>query len=63
MNNTALTNKEIRDDFNLQEKLVEKGRKLHTEAVQQAIFFLPREIGRSISKLFGAGEMGAYPAK
>ena len=62
MKNNTLTTKEIRNDFNLQEELVEKGRKLHTKAVQQAIFFLPKEISRSISKVFGGNDLGAYPA-
>ncbi len=58
-----MENKEIRNDFAKQEELLAQGNKLHTEAVQQAIMYLPRELGKSISRIFGAGDMGAYPAK
>ncbi|BHH83578.1 hypothetical protein [Desulforhopalus sp. 52FAK] len=58
-----MENKELRNDLTQQEELIAKGRKLHTEAVQQAITFLPKELGKSISKLFGAGSLGAHPAK
>ena len=58
-----MDNKEIRNDFTQQEELIAKGRKLHTEAIQQAITFLPKELGKSFSKLFGGGSMAGHPAK
>lgn len=42
-------NNQILSDAQLQEVLVAKGNKLHTEAIQQAILAVPRELGRSIA--------------
>ena len=61
--NKAVINNETRSYNELQEELLARGNRLHTEAIQQAIFFLPKELGKSISKLFGGSDMGAYPAK
>jgi len=62
MKNIA-TNNEIRNNYALQEELIAKGNRLHTEAIQQALFSFPKEIAQNIGKLFGGSEIGAYPAK
>ncbi len=59
----SVQNIQTKSDAQLQEELVAKGNKLHTEAIQHAILAVPTQIGRSISKLFGGADMGAYPAK
>lgn len=51
------------NDYKTQEELVAKGNRLHTEAIQQAMLFLPNELGRAIGKLFGGSNIAAYPAK